>query len=72
MHFYFDAPKPKKAASTMRRLLVRCPTTSKLAPTGVTIDETRWAKTSRKSGKFSCPHCRSVHMWKKDDVILAR
>ena len=72
MHFYFEPPPPRKAVSTIKRLLVRCPATAKLVPTGETIEEQLWADTSRKAGKLTCPHCRGVHAWAKKDVILAR
>jgi hypothetical protein len=73
MRFYFDPPTPpRKAASTMRRLLVRCPSTSKLVETGQTCEEHLWAGTPKKSGKFTCPHCKRPHSWAKKDVVLAR
>jgi len=73
MRFYFEPPSPpKKPASTIRRLLVRCPSTSKLVATGQTIDEQLWAGTPRRTGKFTCPHCNRVHSWVKKDVVLAR
>ena len=72
MRFYFDPPSPRKAKSTMRRLLVRCPATAKLAATGETVDESTWASVTRRSGRFSCPHCKRIHTWAKKDVLLAR
>lgn len=72
MRFYFEPPAPRKTKSTIRRLLVRCPTTAKLTPTGQTIDETAWAKVTKRSGRFTCPHCKRVHTWAKKDVLLAR
>ena len=71
--FYFGAPTPpRKPASTLRRLLIRCPATSKLVPTGQTVEEPLWAETKQKSGKSACPHCNRVHSWVKKDVLLAR
>jgi hypothetical protein len=71
--FYFDPPATtRKAPNTLRRLLVRCPSTSKLIATGETIEEPLWAAISSKAGKFTCPHCHKVHAWVKNDVILAR
>jgi len=72
-HFYFGAPGPApKQPNTLRRLLVRCPATSRLVATGETIEEPLWAATSKRSGKFTCPHCAKPHAWAKKDVILAR
>ena len=71
--FYFDPPPtPRKAPSTLRRLLVRCPVTSKLVATGQTVEEPLWAAVPSRSGKFTCPHCDKSHSWVKKDVILAR
>jgi len=72
MRFYFEPPAPRKAKSTLRRLLVRCPTTAKLAPIGEPVEEAAWASFPKKSGRFTCPHCQRVHSWAKKDVLLAR
>jgi len=73
MRFYFDPPTtPRKAPSTLRRLLIRCPSTSKLVPTGESIEEPLWAGVAKKTGKLTCPHCKKVHAWVKKDVLLAR
>jgi len=71
--FYFNPPAaPRKAPSTLRRLLVRCPATSKLIATGESIEEPLWEGIATKAGTFTCPHCTKVHSWVKKDVILAR
>ena len=72
-HLYFGTlATARKASNTLRRLLVRCPATSKLIATGETVEEPLWAAISTKTGKFTCPHCDTVHSWVKKDVILAR
>jgi len=72
--FLFDPPRqPKpKAGPTLKSLLVRCPSTSKLIDTGKTIEEERWATAKLKTQKLTCVHCGSVHTWTKNDVILGR
>lgn len=55
-----------------KRLLIRCPSTAKLIPTGQTIEEEAWSDAKLKQAKLSCPHCQGTHAWKKEDVILAR
>lgn len=71
MRYYFDKPTPRKTnGPVMKRILVRCPTTSRLAPTGDTIEEQLWAVTKLKPSKFTCPHCQQVHSWTKKDVVL--
>jgi hypothetical protein len=73
MNFYFGAPSPpRKAPCTLRRLLVRCPATSRLIATGETVEEPLWAEIPSKTGKVACPHCNKAHSWVKNDVILAR
>jgi hypothetical protein len=74
MRFYFEPPAPRKTKSTIRRLLVRCPSTAKLTATGETVDETLWTTETKpkRSGRFTCPHCKKVHSWASKDVLLAR
>ncbi|HEV2095483.1 MAG TPA: hypothetical protein VGQ82_03175 [Chthoniobacterales bacterium] len=56
----------------IKRILVRCPSTAKLTPTGQTVEEDAWTETKLKAHKMSCPHCEQVHDWTKKDVVLAR
>jgi hypothetical protein len=72
--FLFDPPRrPKqKAGPSIKSLLVRCPSTSKLTDTGRTIEEKRWQTAKIKAQKFTCVHCGSIHTWTKKDVILGR
>jgi hypothetical protein len=72
--FYFEPPRPAKLkrGATIKSLLVRCPTTSRLSDTGRTIDEKVWAAAKIKAQKVTCSHCGRVHSWTKKDVILGR
>jgi hypothetical protein len=72
--FFFDPPRrPKaKAGPSIKSLLVRCPSTSKLTDTGRTIEEKLWQTATVKTQKFTCVHCGSVHTWTKKDVVLGR
>jgi len=72
--FFFDPPQRAKAklGLTIKSLLVRCPSTSKLTDTGKTIEERRWQTATVKTQKFTCAHCGSVHTWTKKDVVLGR
>jgi hypothetical protein len=73
MKFFMTTARPKlKTGPVIKRLLVRCPSTAKLTPTGQTIEEALWAAAKVKTPKFTCPHCRQVHTWTKKDVVLAR
>ena len=65
------AAKPP-AGTAIKRILVRCPSTGKLAPTGRTVKEALWSKTKLNRPRLTCPHCHQVHSWTKKDVVLAR
>ena len=69
--FATTAPKETKRP-IIKRILVRCPSTAKLTPTGKTIEESLWAAAKVKNHKLTCPHCLQVHTWTKKDVVLAR
>ena len=70
----FDLTRALKPAtgSVIKRILVRCPSTGRLTPTGKTVEESAWEETKLKSPRLSCPHCNQVHTWTKKDVVLAR
>jgi hypothetical protein len=72
--FFFDPPQRAKGKTglTIKSLLVRCPSTSKLTDTGKTIEERRWETATVKTQKFTCAHCGSVHTWTKKDVVFGR
>jgi hypothetical protein len=65
-------PTAKKKGPIIKRILVRCPSTAKLTPTGQTIEEQLWPTTKVKSQRLGCSHCGQVHTWNKKDVVLAR
>jgi hypothetical protein len=56
----------------MKRILVRCPSTGKLLPTGKVVKEALWDETKLKLPRLACLHCRQIHVWTKKDVVLAR
>jgi hypothetical protein len=72
MNFFGPPTAPKTKGPVIKRLLIRCPSTAKLTPSGQTIREELWEKAKIKSSKMTCPHCRQVHTWTKKDVVLAR
>ena len=55
-----------------KRILVRCPTTAKLTPTGQVVEEELWPDKKVNPHKLNCAHCAKVHTWTKKDVVLAR
>jgi hypothetical protein len=74
VRFFFDPPRPAKVkpGSSLKSLLIRCPTTSRLTDTGQTIEEKLWATAKVRTQKVSCSHCGTVHNWTKKDVVLGR
>jgi hypothetical protein len=70
--FMITTVRKEKTGPIIKRLLVRCPSTAKLTPSGQTIKEELWADAKIKSSKMTCPHCQQVHTWTKKDVVLAR
>ncbi|MDB6147701.1 MAG: hypothetical protein JWO45_1365 [Spartobacteria bacterium] len=73
MEFFARSVTPKaKTGPVIKRLLVRCPSTAKLTPTGQTIEERLWEAAKVKASKVNCPHCQQVHRWTKKDIVLAR
>jgi hypothetical protein len=55
-----------------KQILVRCPVTGKLTPTGQTVEEELWGESKFRAAKETCPHCSQKHAWQKKDVVLAR
>jgi len=70
----FDLTRAVKPATgpVIQRILVRCPSTGKLAPTGKTVEESAWDTTKLNRPRLTRPHSHQVHNWTKKDVVLAR
>jgi hypothetical protein len=70
----FELTRAVKPATgpVIKRILVRCPSTGRLAPTGKTVEESAWEDTKLNRPRLTCPHCHQVHNWTKKDVVLAR
>ena len=54
------------------RILVRCPGTAKLFPTGLTTKATNFAAIKVADNKLACSFCGKVHVWTKHNVVLGR
>ena len=63
-------PSNNRRRTVIKRILVRCPSTGRLAPTGKTVEEAAWDNHQAKSPRLTCPHCDEVHNWTKKDVVL--
>jgi hypothetical protein len=54
------------------RVMIRCQATNRAVATGLeTIPET-WNERPIGMNKLTCPECRRVHVWKKNDAYLER
>jgi len=71
-NFPFTRSLKPTSGPVIKRILVRCPSTGKLTPTGRTVEEAAWEQTTLERPRLTCPHCRQVHSWTKKDVVLAR
>jgi hypothetical protein len=56
----------------MHRLMIRCPATQQLIPTGVSIDEASFQTPENTLGinRVRCPHCQSMHRWSYADAVF--
>jgi len=70
--FVLSRSQKKTTGPVIKRVLVRCPATGKLTPTGQIINEALWPKTKFNPARLTCPHCGEKHSWKKADAVLAR
>ena len=61
MNFLETTIAPKARGPIIKRILIRCPSTAKLTPSGQTIREDLWAKAKVKSNNLNCPHCGQSH-----------
>ena len=58
----------------MPALMIKCPTTKKLTPTGFAMDKTSFEDPTNRlfSNQSQCVHCGQMHMWDKKDAVLAQ
>ncbi len=54
------------------RILVRCPTTARLFVTGLTTKANSFAQIEVVDHKLTCTHCKKVHLWTRENVVLSR
>jgi len=70
-------PIARKAsiAKTIRmrvlRVMIRCPATNRTVDTGIeTTSPEEFASEVLLGCKVECPHCNTVHAWRKEDAFL--
>src|SRR5207237_10475560 len=71
-HYTLARSMKEPTGPVIKRILVRCPSTGRLAATGKTVEEALWADTKLNRPRLTCPHCGEVHAWTKQDGVLAR
>lgn len=54
----------------MGHVLMRCPTTNRLVPTGVITDPASFASSQFEDNESDCAACGRMHTWSKKDVVL--
>lgn len=54
----------------MAQIVVKCPKSGNLVPTGKTVDREAWDTATFKDNSFVCPDCGNIHRWEKEDAQL--
>lgn len=52
-----------------RRVVIRCPQTGELIPTGVQMDAKAFATVTLRDYITICPKCGATHKWSKSDAV---
>ncbi len=53
----------------MPMLLIKCPTTQKLIPTGMAFDKGSFESATLSNNQMRCSACNQLHVWNKQDVV---
>jgi len=54
----------------MAKVMIKCPTTGKLVPTGVEMDQASFETAQLADNGIRCPACGESHVWNKEDAQL--
>jgi endogenous inhibitor of DNA gyrase (YacG/DUF329 family) len=54
----------------MANVMIKCPATGKLVPTGFEMDAQSFASSDLSDNSVSCPACGGTHVWSKEDAQL--
>jgi hypothetical protein len=52
----------------MTEIVIRCPTTKKVVPTGLSTEKIKLDSLSGIDFKLECPACRRLHTWRRKDA----
>jgi len=54
----------------MGRIMIACPTTGQLVPTGLTLSREEFERAVLSGSVTRCPACGRIHAWTKRDASL--
>jgi hypothetical protein len=56
----------------MPRVMIKCPKTLKLVPTGIAVGKSSFDNPTNIVAKYTvrCPSCGEKHTWSKSDAVL--
>ena len=55
----------------MPRVLIQCPLTEQMVPTGLTTTgEKRFRRSLPTSAVIGCPACRRSHAWSREEAVI--
>ncbi len=54
----------------MGQVVIKCPVTGKLIPTGIAMDKASFESASMSNESVRCPECGEWHTWDKKDAEL--
>ena len=55
----------------MGRVMIKCPKTGEMIPTGISMDEESFRNSrTLQGGRVQCPECGAIHTWSASDAIV--
>lgn len=61
----------ERARTASAPIVVRCPTTDKLFPTGVATDPASFNTAEFENNSTQCPRCGEMHRWGDSEIALS-
>jgi hypothetical protein len=59
-------------ARVMPRIVIRCPTTGTVVPTGLTTEQIKFNSLAGITMPVECPACHRLHQWKRKDAWVEK
>ena len=51
------------------QLMIRCPKTGRVIPTGIAIDPASFVTSGMENNSTRCPACGEAHLWSKENTF---